>query len=64
MRTLPANSFEAELWFKTLRKEFKYNKVIFVYSNDVEGIKTLNLFRNLILSTDTAYGEKSFEVSL
>lgn len=61
MRTLPAYSFESDLWFKTLR-QLEYNKVIFIYTNDAEGEAALNRFRNVILTTETEYGERSLEV--
>lgn len=62
MRTVPAYSYESGLWFNTLR-ELKYNKVIFVYTNDAEGEAALNKFRNVILTTETEYGESRLEVS-
>lgn len=63
LRTLPPYSFEAELWFKTL-KQLKYNKVVFVYTNDAEGEAALNSFRNFILQSDTSYGKSNLEVNI
>ena len=63
MRTLPPQSFQAGLWFNTLEK-LRYNKVIFIYTNDVEGETTLDTFRNMMLGSNKVYGQKSLEVSV